>query len=127
MSFHNSSPEPKQLFLTLLINLDFQIASNLYILKNHSLAVSGMFEILTLVCGRDKRETKPIWEKIEGYYTAGTAPIADLCVQFYELQLFLNDKYFSELQLGIIPTSTIKGDDKKPDTSPLSATQSSRI
>jgi hypothetical protein len=126
-TFSQTSNEPKKLFLNLLINLDFQVANALYILHNYDVAINGMAEILSLTCSIERQETQEISAKIMAYTEAGSGPESDLRHQYNELQKYLNKYWFSEMQLGMIPTSTLPTQATKPTNTPINPNQSSRL
>ena len=126
-TFENSIPEPKQFYLNLLIKLDFEVASSLYRYNNYNDAINGIGQILALICSNEHPELKQITEKINSYLTQSSAPIEELRPIFIELQKYLNDKWFSELHLGVIPTSTIEGSTPKPQAQIYDPNQTSRL
>ena len=127
MSFENVIPEPKKFFLNLLIKLDFEIASSLYRYNNYVDAINGIGQLLSLICARDKTDLKDIVTEIDQYLSQSSAPIEKLRPIFEKLQKYLQDKWFSELHLGVVPTSSLPTETKLPDNKPMDPKQSSRI
>ena len=127
MTYDINNSEPKKLYLNLLISLDFQVSYSLFRAKNYSDAINGMAQILGLIVSNKKPELKAIHDKIAMYQKQSSAPTDELVPIFNELQEYLSEKWFSELHLGVVPTSTLASDAKIPDSRPLSPTQTNKI
>ena len=129
MAFENTSPEPKKFFLNLLIKLDFEVASSLYRYRNDSDAINGISQILSLICADNISDAtiKKINEEMKKYQQQGDAPVSRLPLIFNDLQKYLNKTWFSELQLGLIPTSALPADGKQVPTKKAVSDHSSRI
>jgi hypothetical protein len=127
MSYQNQSAEPKSVFLNNLINLDFQMANSLFRAKNYADAINTMAEILSIIGARKQPELKEMYTEFVNYLVTGSAKIETLYEQFYNLQEYLMERWFSELHLGVIPTSTLPGTQERPDAAPANPNQTSRI
>ena len=128
MSYDNTSPEPKQYFLDLLIKLNFYVADAVYRYHNYHEAIDGMNEIVSLTCIDDQSELKEMAAKLKEYASSQNAPIDEIPVMFTTIQKYLMKHWFSELNLGtVIPTSTLPTDTKKPSHAAISSNQSSRL
>ena len=129
MAFENTAPEPKKFFLNLLIKLDFEVTSSLFRYNNYSDTIGGMSQILTLISAFDSSnaEIKKINDKIVRCFEQGSAPVSRLPPIFNDLQKFLNKTWFSELQLGLIPTSALPADGKQFPVKKAVGDHSSRI
>lgn len=130
MSFDNTTPEPKKFYLDLLIQLTFDVSMALYRFKNWSDAINGMAQILAMIYAEKEAELKPTAELINDAYKNGStieSAETELPKAFKTIQNFLNQHWFSELHLGIIPTSTMQTEQKKPTHTALNPNQSSRL
>lgn len=127
MSFENVIPEPKQYFLNLLIKLDFEIAQSLYRYKNYNDAINGIGQILSLINAQDHPDLRDMRTKINNFLIQSSAPIEELIPIFDQLQKYLNEKWFSELHLGVVPTSSLPTETKVPDAAPMNPKQTSRL
>jgi hypothetical protein len=127
MSFDNSIPEPKQFFLNLMIKLDFQVADSLFRFNDYNGAINGMNQIISLTQSATSKELRDTAQKLEMYLEKGSGPLSELRPCFDDIQKYLNDRWFCDLRLGIIPTSTIEGDDPKPKTKVFNPNQTSRL
>ena len=123
-TFNNPLAEPKKTFLNNLIMLDFQITQILFIHHNYVTAASGLEAIIYMTGIQDKPEIKEAHDRITGPYTE-----VEIKQSFKIVQRYLNDKWFSELQLGMIPTSTLPTQNQMdiPKHDAIDPTQSSRI
>lgn len=124
--FQGAVPEPKKVFLDLLIkNADFlgqQIATGRY-----TEAVSQMMRIATdiLYMANSKEKTQSLYKKLESWvFVNGSFTIRDVQIAHCELKEILQKDFFSELQIGIIPTSTLQKDKDVPTDKPMIATSS---
>lgn len=129
MAFENTAPEPKKFFLNLLIKLDFEVASSLYRYNNNTDAINGISQILSLICADNINDAtiKKINAEMKQYQAQGSAPVSRLPPIFNDLQKFLNKTWFSELQLGLIPTSALPADGKQVPVKKAVGDHSSRI
>lgn len=127
MSFDNNQPEPKNLYLNNLIALTFYTASELYRGHRYANAIYGMEQIIAMINGHQVGELKDIVNEVDAYASAGEANVERIKVAFRTLQKFLYEKWFSELHLGVVPTSTLPTTHDTPDNAPLSSTQTSRV
>lgn len=126
-TFQSSAPEPKKHYLNLLITLDFKIAEILYISQNYTLAINGLEALISQAMLWTVKELETTVKKIDEYADHADAPITELRTLHREIQKYLHTRWFSELQLGIIPTGTLPHDSKPPANTPLDPKQSSRI
>lgn len=127
MSYSQTTPEPKKKFLDLLIDIFFETNYNLYVRKQYYVAIGGMQNILSIIGAPNIPELKPIYEKVSTFWASGNGQSTEIITAANTIQKYLMDHWFSELQLGIVQTSTIAGDEKPPENKPISPEQSSRI
>lgn len=124
MSVTQDQIEPKNFFLNQLITLFFQTSIDLI---QHQQPVQGRIDMRALMATipADTEEAKNIRNKID---TEGYSTLQKL-IEIFENEItpFMHRRYFSELQLGIIQTSTLAGDSKKPENEPASPLQTSRL
>jgi hypothetical protein len=125
MSFPNAQAEPRQLFLTLLMkNSDY--LGLLMVNKHYTEAVHQMLRIATDIrYMASESKIKPIyeilkeWIHVDAHYT-----VQDVQEMQEELKGLLALEFYSELQLGIIPTSTLKTEKDVPTNKPMEAISS---
>ena len=128
MSYDNTTPEPKQYFLSLLIKLNFIVADSVYRQHDYHTALDGMMEIVSLTCIDQTPDIKAIAAKLSEYHAQQNAPIEEIPIMFTSIQKYLMQHWFGELNLGtVIPTSTLKTEAKKPSHDAISSNQSSRL
>lgn len=127
MSFDGAQAEPKNLFLNNLIALDFYTATELYRTRRYSNAICGMEQTLAMIGAHNIGEIKQLAEQLDAYSENGEAEIKKLKAAFRQLQKYLYEKWFSELNLGVVPTSTLEGEAKRPETKIYSPNQSNQI
>lgn len=126
-TFENSTPEPKQFFLNLLIKLDFEVADEVFRYKNYSGAINGMTEIITLTCCANDEKLKETAQKIIEYQKNQSAPIDELIPMFQVIQNYLMEKWFSDLKLGVLHTSTVAGTKTPPKPQTFNPDRTSHI
>jgi hypothetical protein len=127
-TYENAQIEPKKQFLSLLINLYFETATSL--VRNRQIidGQRGMYEILTAINASEISELKDMEQKLDSAVTYGVEPSEEETFKlFKQLSTYLHKHQFSELQMGIIPTSTLQSTTAKPENKPLNPNQSSRI
>jgi hypothetical protein len=124
-TFQNSSPEPRQVFLDLLMkNADFlgqQMAT-----RNYTGAVSQMLRIVTdIKYMASKTKINALYEKLERWvFESGNYTSRDAQEAHAELKEILQTEFFSELKIGIIPTSTLPMEKNIPSSEPMSGSSS---
>jgi hypothetical protein len=127
MAFENTIPEPKQYYLNLLIKLDFEVGQALYRYQNFGDAINGMQLIINQALAWDEPKLKEIVAKLDEYADRASAPLDELRPIFREIQKYLNDKWFSELRLGVVPTATVQGETALPKSQTFNPNQTSRL
>jgi hypothetical protein len=127
MSFDGVKSEPKNLFLNNLIALDFWTSTELYRMRRYANSIYGMEQILAMIGAHNVPELSEIAQQIERYANSGTGDILKIKELFRELQKYLYKQWFSELNLGVVPTSTLQGETIKPDSAPLDPNQTNQI
>jgi hypothetical protein len=127
MSYTDATPEPKKFFLNLLIKLDFEVASSLFRYGNWSDGIAGMGQILALINAQEESKLKKINDQMVLWQNQATAPTTELKEAFKTIQGFLLEKWFSELHLGIVQTSTLTTETAKPSHEALNPNQTSRL
>jgi hypothetical protein len=123
--FQNASPEPRKLFLDLLMkNADF--LGQLMAMGKYTEAIGQMLRITTNIkFMASKSRVDPLYTKLDNWifeqasYTGKQTQDAHL-----ELQEILQTEFFSELQMGIIPTSTLPTEKNVPSSEPMSGSSS---
>lgn len=126
MSFDNIQSEPKKTYLNNLINLYFQTAMNLVGSGNFTFGLRAIRALLLIVPNKPQNIVEPLRAKALQYMNNGQTE-EELYQLFQETGAFLNEHYFSELHLGIVPTSTLPGEKPKPSNEPIKETASSRL
>lgn len=127
MSYSQSIAEPKKKFLDLLIDIFFETNYNLYVRKQYYIAIGGFENILSIIGAPNIPELRTVYEKVTGFWAVGQGSSQEIIDVANIIQKYLMDHWFSELQLGIVQTSTIAGDVKPPENKPINPEQSSRI
>ncbi len=124
MSFAQEQVEPKNFFLTNLITLFFQTSIDLI---QHQNVTQGRRNIRALmaVIPADTEEARNIQKRIANSDYLSLKALIEMFQN--EITPYLHNRYFSELQIGVIPTSTLEGKDKKPENEPVNPIQSSRL
>lgn len=120
--FPNVAPEPKKVFLDLLIrNADY--LGQLIATSKYTDAVNQMLRITTdIIELAPKEKIKPLYEKLENWmFNQGNFTNRDVQKAHLELKMILQTHLFSELQIGIIPTSTLAAEKAAPKAKPLNA------
>lgn len=123
-SFTQEQIEPKNFFLTNLITLFFQTSIDLIQHQDPTQGRRNMRALMATIPA-DTEESQNIREKINGLEYLSLEALMNIFQN--EITPYLHRRYFSELQLGIIQTSTLKGDSKKPENQPVDPLQTSRL
>ena len=127
MSFDNTTPEPKNKYLNDLITLDFVTTERLYLARDYIGAINAMAALIDQAMCWEVAELKDVIAKIDSCFDNQSAPIEELRPIHRKLKKYLNEHWFSELRLGIIPTSTIPGESPLPAKKSFDPNQTSRI
>lgn len=119
-SFENSSPEPRELFLGLLMKnsdyLGMQMARGQY-----AEALQQMLRITTDIrYMANKTKIEALYEKLEKWiFVSAKYSNREIQQLHSDLKEILQSEFFSELKLGIIPTSTLPTDKNVPSSEPM--------
>lgn len=126
-SFQDAASEPRKVFLDLLMkNADF--LGQLISMGKYPDALGQMLRISTDIrFMASKPKITSLYNKLE-YWTFKSANYSNRELQAAHLELkeILQTEFFSELQLGIIPTSTLPTEKTVPTSEPMHGS-SSRI
>lgn len=126
-SFDNIQSEPKNVFLGFLISNDFLLGQFISTgqfgkaLFQMDLVVSKIYSIV------GESEIKSLRQKIDHWFTDSNYTMQDIQKAYRELCQILNSHFYSELHLGIIPTSTLPTQTARPNNDAISPNQSSRL
>lgn len=126
-TFQNATPEPKQLFLNLLMkNADF--LGQLIATGKYTESAQQMLRIITdIYFMAPKEKVESLYQKLETWiFESGGYNSREIQQAHLMLKEILQSYFFSELRLGIIPTSTLQSEKNAPLSKPITE-MSSRI
>ena len=124
-TFQNTSPEPRALFMDLLMkNSDF--LGQLMAMGKYTEAVQQMLRITTDIrYMATKTKIEALYVKLEDWVFVHASYTSRQTQQAHsELKEILQTEFFSELNIGIIPTSTLPTEKTVPTSEPMSGSSS---
>ena len=131
MSIETVVPEPKKRYLDLLIMLDFNLSDALYRRRAYADAIGIMEAIINQARLWHVAELKEIIGKLDEYSNGNSSggAMEELRPMARTLQDYLNEHWFSELHLGVIPTAVLQPSEetKIPSHEAVNPTQTSRL
>jgi hypothetical protein len=127
-TFNDTQSELKKQFLGFLIAADFQTGELIYegdlskgFFKLHFL-ITKIFSMVP------ESEIRPIYNAVEEWMQHFEKCSQKSLIDAYAgLSKIMADNFYSDLHIGMIPTSTLPGTDQKPENKPISPNQTSRI
>ncbi len=127
-NFDNVQTEAKSLFLGFIINNDF-LAGNYVYNHQYTRAIFQMHFVATKIYNMiNTSEIKNLYETLSKWLNTISEPSEkDILKAYKELSEILNNHFYSEFHLGLIPTSTLPTSKDKPTHEAINPNQSSRL
>lgn len=121
------SIEPKKQLLNLLVITVFNIRTVIYHEHDYKTGLNELKGLIDILDEQSQNALKKHRKQIETLLSHGDYVRAQIEPIVQGICIYLNKTYFQEMTMGLIPTSTLPADGKKPEREKINPHRTSRL